>query len=109
MAQNQATGEHPVARIYQALQTGEPLTTKQLLLGGIELRRLCARKEALHIRADSVLEIPLVINENGHRSVVCQPNPPPLYQEDSDLEDLWISTFWNEPHSGTTPTGLMLA
>ena len=36
VAQEQATVEHPVAGIYKALQTGEPLTAEELQLGGTE-------------------------------------------------------------------------
>ena len=74
VARDQATGEHPVAKIYRALQTGEPLSAEELQLGGVELKRLYARKEALRIRADGVLEIRLVLNEKVRWCVVC---PPP--------------------------------
>ena len=73
-AQDQATGEHHVAKIYKALQTGEPPSTEELQLGGTELKRLYARKKALRIRTDGVLEIRLVINEKVRWSVAC---PPP--------------------------------
>ena len=71
VAQNQATGEHPVAKIYRALQTGEPLSAEKLQLGGTELKRLYTRKEALRIRTDGVLEIRLVINKKARWCIVC--------------------------------------
>ena len=74
VARDQATGEHPVAKIYRTLQTGEPLSAEELQLGGVELKRLYARKEALRIRTDGVLEIRLVLNEKVRWCVVC---PPP--------------------------------
>ena len=64
MARNHETGEHPVANIYMALQTGEPLSTEELY----------ARKEALRIRSDGVLEIRLVINKKARWSIVCPPS-----------------------------------
>ena len=57
MAGDQATGEHPVTKVYKALQTGEPLSTNKLQLGGNELKQLYARKEVLRIQTDGVLEI----------------------------------------------------
>ena len=70
VAQDQATGEHSVTKVYEALQTNEPLTSKELL-GGAELRGLNARREALRIRPDGVFEIRLVINEKARWCVVC--------------------------------------
>ena len=52
VARDQATSEHPVARIYKALQTNEPLTPEELQLGSTELWRLYSRKEAFHLRAE---------------------------------------------------------
>lgn len=63
MAREQATGEHLVAKVYKALQTGKPLSTEELQLSGTELKRLYARKKDLRIGTDGVLEIRLVINE----------------------------------------------
>ena len=71
MARDQATGEHPVAKIYRTLQTGEPLSAEKLQLGGTELKRLYAKKEALRNRTDGVLEIRRVLNEKVHWCVVC--------------------------------------
>ena len=49
-AQNrQVAGEHPIVKIYCTLQTGEPLSTKELQLIGTELKQLYAKKEALRI------------------------------------------------------------
>ena len=74
MARDQAAGEHPVAKIYQTLQTGEPLSAEELQLGGVELKRLYARKKALRIRTDGVLDIRLVLNEKVRWCVVCPPS-----------------------------------
>ena len=74
VAQDQATGDHTVARISEALQTDKPLTSEELQLGGTELRRLYARREALRIRPDGVMEIWLVINKKAHWCVVCPPS-----------------------------------
>ena len=74
MAQDQATGEHPIARIYKALLAGKPLTTEELQVGGTELRRLNARKKALRIQTDGVLEIQLMITDKVYWSVVCPPS-----------------------------------
>ena len=71
MARDQTAGEHPVVMIYRIMQTGEPLSTEELQLSGTELKRLYARKEALRIRTDDVLEIRLVLNEMVHWCVVC--------------------------------------
>ena len=71
VARDQATGEHPVAKIYRTLQTGEPLSAEKLQLGGTELKRLYAKKEALRIRTDDVLKIRRVQNEKVHWCVVC--------------------------------------
>ena len=54
VARDQATGEHPVAKIYKALQTGEPLPTEELQLGGTELRsgsRLSASEQIVSSRS----------------------------------------------------------
>ena len=58
-AQDQATGEHSIAKIYRTLQTDEPLSAEELQLGGTDLKQLYARKEAFRIRTDGVLEIQL--------------------------------------------------
>ena len=80
---------------------------KKLQLGGTELKRLYARKEALRIRTDSVLEIQLVLNEKVRRCIVCP--LPPIHQKDGHLGDPWTGPLWDEPHSGMTLTGLVLA
>ena len=71
VAKDQSTGGHAVARIYASVQTGEPLTAEELQLGGTELKRLYARKDALRIRPDGVMEIRLIINQKVRWCVVC--------------------------------------
>ena len=39
VARDQASGEHPVATVYNSMQTGEPLTPEEVQLGETELRR----------------------------------------------------------------------
>ena len=74
VAKDQATGRHAVAQIYVAVQTGEPFTSEELQLGGTELKRLQARREALRIRPDGILEIPLVVNQKARWCVICPPS-----------------------------------
>ena len=50
VARDKAAAEHPVATVYNSIQTGEPLTPEEVQLGGTELTRLYARKAALLIR-----------------------------------------------------------
>ena len=74
VAKDQATGRHAVAQIYAAVQTGEPLTSIELQLGETELKRLHARREALRIRPDGILEIRLVVNQKARWCVICSPS-----------------------------------
>ena len=74
VAKDQATGRHAVAQIYAAVKTGEPLTPEELQLGGTELKRLHARREALRIRPDGILEIRLVVNQKARWCVICPPS-----------------------------------
>ena len=50
VARDKAAAEHPVATVYNSIQTGEPLTPEEVQLGGTELTCLYARKAALLIR-----------------------------------------------------------
>ena len=45
VARDQATGRYAVARIYEVVKTGEPLSAEELQLGSTELKRLHARRE----------------------------------------------------------------
>ena len=74
VAKDQATGRHAVAQIYATVQTGEPLMPEELQLGGKELKRLHARREALRIRPDGILQICLVVNQKARWCVICPPS-----------------------------------
>ena len=39
VARDKAAAEHPVATVYNSMQTGEPLTPEEVQLGETELRR----------------------------------------------------------------------
>ena len=62
---NQSTAKHAVVWIYASLQSRKPLTLEELMLGQIELKRLHARKEALHIS--------LIANQKAQRCVIYPP------------------------------------
>ena len=49
VAIDQSTSGHTITLIYASLQSRELLSPEELQLGGIELMRLNARREALHI------------------------------------------------------------
>ena len=62
VAKDKSTARHPVTHIYASVQTGDPLTSEELQLGGTELKRLYAKEDALCIRPDGVMDIHLIIN-----------------------------------------------
>ena len=63
VAKDQSTGGHAVALIYPFAWSGELLTPEKLQLGGTELNRLYARKNALRISPDGVMERHLIVNQ----------------------------------------------
>ena len=50
------------------------MTPEKLQLGGTELKRLHARREALRIRPDGILEIHLVVNQKARWCVIWPPS-----------------------------------
>ena len=73
VARDQATGGHAVARIYEVVKTRESLLAEELQLESTELKMLYAKREALRIRSDGVLEIRLIVNQKAHWCAVCPP------------------------------------
>ena len=64
---------------------------EELQLGGFELKKLYARREALRIQTDRVLELRLIVNQNavGVRSA----HQPPARR---CLKNAQVSSHWYE-------------
>ena len=67
--------QSPVAMMYRALASGEPLTEEQLSLGSRELRQLNQRRHAMKIDEQDLLAIRVCIQEKARWCTLC---PVPL-------------------------------
>ena len=73
VARDQATCGHEVARLYEVVKNGKPLSAEELQLGSTELKMLHARQEALRIQSDGSIEICLIVNQKARWCAVCPP------------------------------------
>ena len=67
----QSKGQSPVAIMYRAIMTEEPLTDEQLCLGSKELRQLNQHRHALQIGEHGLLEIRVCIQGKARWCVIC--------------------------------------
>ena len=91
VAQDHATGEHPIAKIYKALQTGEQLTTKELQLGRHRVETTIRKDGSPPHPNRQRLRGPIGDKRKGPLKRSLHPN---IYQKNGDLEDSWTGLLW---------------
>ena len=67
----QSDGQSPVAVMYKALLSEEPLTNKQLGLGSRELRQLNQRRHAMRVGEQGLLEIRICVQNKARWCTIC--------------------------------------